>query len=120
RPIATRTWSVTGRKEYASSDGLPNQRRPTRSWRRAIPRPCPSPYRRPRRSHLEALLLGYYTDDGKLIYAGRVSTGMPDKVLTDLKRRLEPLSRAKISSERPAAAFNPPRIASGPCPRALG
>ena len=28
------------------------------------------------RPHLGALLLGYYTDDGKLIYAGRVGTGM--------------------------------------------
>jgi len=39
--------------------------------------------------------LGYYTDDGKLIYAGRVGTGMPDKVLADLRRRLDPLARAK-------------------------
>ena len=28
------------------------------------------------RPHLGALLLGYYTDDGKLVYAGRVGTGM--------------------------------------------
>jgi DNA ligase D-like protein (predicted ligase) len=47
------------------------------------------------RPHLGALLLGYYTDDGKLTYAGRVGTGMPDKILSDLRRRLEPLSRAK-------------------------
>jgi ATP-dependent DNA ligase len=47
------------------------------------------------RPHLGALLLGYYADDGKLIYAGRVGTGMPDKVLADLRRRLEPLARAK-------------------------
>ena len=40
-----------------------------------------------------ALLLGYYTDDGKLIYAGRVGTGMPVKVLADLRRRLDPLAR---------------------------
>jgi DNA ligase D-like protein (predicted ligase) len=45
------------------------------------------------RPHLGALLLGYYADDGKLIYAGRVGTGMPDKVLADLRRRLEPLAR---------------------------
>jgi ATP-dependent DNA ligase len=44
------------------------------------------------RSHLGALL-GYYTDDGKLIYAGRVGTGMPVKVLADLRRRLDPLAR---------------------------
>ena len=45
------------------------------------------------RPHLGALLLGYYTDDGKLIYAGRVGTGMPDRVLMDLRRRLDPLKR---------------------------
>ena len=45
------------------------------------------------RPHLGALLLGYCTDDGKLIYAGRVGTGMPDKVLADLRGRLDPLAR---------------------------
>jgi bifunctional non-homologous end joining protein LigD len=45
------------------------------------------------RPHLGALLLGYYSNDGKLVYAGRVGTGMPDKVLADLRRRLEPLAR---------------------------
>jgi DNA ligase D-like protein (predicted ligase) len=45
------------------------------------------------RPHLGALLLGYYTDDGKLIYAGRVGPGMPVKILADLRRRLEPLAR---------------------------
>ena len=45
------------------------------------------------RPHLGALLLGYYTDDGKLIYAGRVGTGMPVKVLAELRRRLDPLDR---------------------------
>jgi ATP-dependent DNA ligase len=45
------------------------------------------------RPHLGSLLLGYYTDDGKLIYAGRVGTGMPGKVLADLRGRLEPLAR---------------------------
>jgi ATP-dependent DNA ligase len=29
----------------------------------------------------------------KLIYAGRVGTGMPDRVLADLRRRLDPLAR---------------------------
>ena len=33
------------------------------------------------RPHLGALLLGYYTDDGKLIYAGRVGTEMSVKCL---------------------------------------
>jgi ATP-dependent DNA ligase len=45
------------------------------------------------RPHLGALLLGYYTDDGKVMYAGRVGTGMPDKVLAALRRRLDPLAR---------------------------
>jgi ATP-dependent DNA ligase len=49
-------------------------------------------------------LLGYYTDDGRLIYAGRVGTGMSDKVLGDLRRKLEPLSRAAMPLKAP-----PPR-----------
>ena len=56
------------------------------------------------RSHLGALLLGYYTDDGRLIYAGRVGTGMPDKVLADLRRKLEPLARPHTPLSAP-----PPR-----------
>jgi DNA ligase D-like protein (predicted ligase) len=56
------------------------------------------------RPHLGALLLGYYSDDGKLIYAGRVGTGMPDKVLADLRRRLDSLARA-----RPPLSILPPR-----------
>lgn len=35
------------------------------------------------RSHIGALLLGYYTEDGKLEYAGRVGTGIAD---AELKR----------------------------------
>jgi DNA ligase D-like protein (predicted ligase) len=45
------------------------------------------------RPHLGALLLGYYTEDRKLIHAGRVGTGMPVKVLADLRRRLDSLAR---------------------------
>src|SRR6202020_1957877 len=56
------------------------------------------------RPYLGALLLGYYTDDGKLIYAGRVGTGMPDKTLADLRRRLEPLARLAMPLSVP-----PPR-----------
>jgi DNA ligase D-like protein (predicted ligase) len=56
------------------------------------------------RPYLGALLLGYYTDEGRLIYAGRVGTGMPDKVLADLRRRLEPLARASSQLSAP-----PPR-----------
>jgi ATP-dependent DNA ligase len=38
------------------------------------------------RPYLGALLLRYYDDDGRLIYAVRVGTGMPAKVLADLRR----------------------------------
>ena len=72
------------------------------------------------RPHLGALLLGYYTDDGKLIYAGRVGTGMPDKVLADLRRRLEPLARSEVAAQRAAAAQDPLRIAARALARALG
>jgi DNA ligase D-like protein (predicted ligase) len=56
------------------------------------------------RPHLGALLLGYYDDDGRLIYAGRVGTGMQEKVLADLRRRLDPLARASSPLSAP-----PPR-----------
>jgi ATP-dependent DNA ligase len=49
-------------------------------------------------------LLGYYTDDGKLIYAGRVGTGMSQEVLKDLRRRLDQLARPKSPLSAP-----PPR-----------
>jgi DNA ligase D-like protein (predicted ligase) len=56
------------------------------------------------RPHLGALLLGYYTDEGKLVYAGRVGTGMSHKVLRELRRLLEPLARTKSPLSAP-----PPR-----------
>ena len=40
-------------------------------------------------------MLGYYGDDGKLVYAGRVGSGMSEKVLKDLRRRLDPLAHPK-------------------------
>lgn len=43
------------------------------------------------RSHMGALLLGYYTEDGKLHYAGRVGTGMTDAELKRLAGVLTPL-----------------------------
>jgi ATP dependent DNA ligase C terminal region len=72
------------------------------------------------RPHLGALLLGYHTDEGKLIYAGRVGTGMPDKVLAELRRRLDPLAR-----KTPALNIMPPRktpfrLAARPFARSLG
>ena len=72
------------------------------------------------RPHLGALLLGYYTDDGKLIYAGRVGTGMPVKVLADLRRRLDPLSRKTPPLSVLTAAHDPVRIVARPVARSLG
>ena len=67
------------------------------------------------RPHLGALLLGYFTDDGKLIYAGRVGTGMPVKVLADLRRRLDPLARktSPLSAPPPRSTrFGSPLVLS--------
>lgn len=56
------------------------------------------------RHRIGALLLGYYTQDGKLIYAGRVGTGMPVAELERLYGRLEPLAIPKMLLAEP-----PPR-----------
>jgi DNA ligase D-like protein (predicted ligase) len=53
---------------------------------------------------LGALLLGYHDADGKLVYAGRVGTGMTDGELTDLVKRLKPLAVDKMP-----LAVPPPR-----------
>ena len=44
------------------------------------------------RPALGSLLLGYYNDDGKLIYAGRAGTGMTDAELHALVKKLQPLA----------------------------
>jgi DNA ligase D-like protein (predicted ligase) len=51
-----------------------------------------------------SLLLGYYIPEGKLIYAGRVGTGMPVAELERLWQRLQPLV-----VERMPLAIPPPR-----------
>jgi hypothetical protein len=38
------------------------------------------------RSHFGALLLGYYTKDGRLLYAGRAGTGFNEKELKQVSR----------------------------------
>jgi bifunctional non-homologous end joining protein LigD len=43
------------------------------------------------RQHLGALLLGYYAEDGRLIYAGRAGTGMDTAELKRLAAKLKPL-----------------------------
>jgi DNA ligase D-like protein (predicted ligase) len=44
------------------------------------------------RHRIGSLLLGYYTPDRKLVYAGRVGTGMPVAELERLWQRLQPLA----------------------------
>jgi DNA ligase D-like protein (predicted ligase) len=56
------------------------------------------------RHRIGALLLGYYVSDGKLIYAGRVGTGMPVAELERLHGRLESLAISKMPLAEP-----PPR-----------
>jgi bifunctional non-homologous end joining protein LigD len=56
------------------------------------------------RSGLGALLLGYYDAVGRLIYAGRVGTGMTERELVDLVARLKPLA-----IDRMPLAAPPPR-----------
>jgi ATP-dependent DNA ligase len=48
------------------------------------------------RHRIGALLLGYYTPDGKLIYAGRAGTGMPAAELERLWQRLHPLAITRM------------------------
>ena len=43
------------------------------------------------RHRIGSLLLGYYTPEGKLIYAGRAGTGLPEAELERLWQRLQPL-----------------------------
>jgi len=56
------------------------------------------------RHRVGALLLGYYDQDDRLIYAGRVGTGMSVKTLEMLHKRLEPLAVSKTPLSAP-----PPR-----------
>jgi hypothetical protein len=71
------------------------------------------------RPYLGALLLVYYTDDGKLIYVGRVGTGMPVKVLADLGHR-RPAGPQDVTSEPPSAGLDAVRLAARPLARSLG
>jgi bifunctional non-homologous end joining protein LigD len=57
-----------------------------------------------RRPYLGALLLGYYDPDGKLIYAGRVGSGIDYAQLERLWRRLQPLAITEMPLGAP-----PPR-----------
>ena len=48
------------------------------------------------RPFIGALLLAYYDPDGRLIYAGRVGSGMRADELEDLLRRLQPLETDRM------------------------
>jgi bifunctional non-homologous end joining protein LigD len=54
--------------------------------------------------HIGALLLGYYTEDGGLHYAGRAGTGINDRELERLAGVLSPLQAPKMPLAAP-----PPR-----------
>jgi ATP-dependent DNA ligase len=56
------------------------------------------------RPWLGALLLAYYDPDGRLVYAGRVGTGIDHAELERLWRLLQPLAASKMPLEVP-----PPR-----------
>jgi ATP-dependent DNA ligase len=72
------------------------------------------------RHRIGSLLLGYYTPDGKLIYAGRIGTGMPVAELERVWQRLRPLSVGKMPLFRATAARQSVRIAAGAVSGALG
>ena len=56
------------------------------------------------RQHFGALLLGYYTEDGKLRYAGRAGTGFTETELKRLAGVLRPLEVKRMPLDKP-----PPR-----------
>ena len=64
------------------------------------------------RSHIGALLLGYYTDDGRLHYAGRAGTGMTDEGTEAPGRRAGAAAGAEDAACRAAAARQPLRLAA--------
>ena len=61
-----------------------------------------------RRGYPGALLVGYYDDTGKLVYAGKVGTGFTDTMLEKLAALMKPLEQDKSPFEAGAA---PPRAA---------
>ncbi|MBD0321404.1 MAG: hypothetical protein ICV87_13780, partial [Gemmatimonadetes bacterium] len=67
------------------------------------------------RQHIGALLLGYYDEQGRFIYAGHTGTGFDRKTLAEGIRRLKPLERKTAPfSETPAtnekAHWTTPRV----------
>ena len=58
------------------------------------------------RPWLGALLLAYYDPDGRLVYAGRVGTGIGQAELGRLWRRLQPLTTADMPLDKPPPRTN--------------
>jgi len=69
------------------------------------------------RSHIGALLLGYYTPEGRLRYAGRAGTGVADRGLKRLADVLKPLRTPQmpLASRRRATAASAHRSTSPAC-----
>ncbi len=65
------------------------------------------------RTHFGALLLGYYDQDGRLAYAGKVGTGFSDATLASLGRALRELERGDPAFDRDLL----PRSSDGGPPR---
>jgi DNA ligase D-like protein (predicted ligase) len=55
------------------------------------------------RPRLGALLLAYYTPDGRLVYAGRAGVGINNAELERLWRRLQPLATSEMPLDVPPA-----------------
>jgi DNA ligase D-like protein (predicted ligase) len=67
------------------------------------------------RPWLGALLLAYYDPEGRLVYAGRVGTGIGHSELERLWRRLQPLAMSKMPFDVPpprASRFGAPLVLS--------
>ncbi|RJQ36614.1 MAG: DNA ligase D [Dehalococcoidia bacterium] len=70
-----------------------------------------------RASTFGALLLGYYDEKNRLVSAGHVGTGFDDRLLAELKRRLDALKMAKspfaesLESNAPATWVKPELVA---------
>ena len=67
-----------------------------------------------RQGKVGALLIGYYDDAGRLVYAGKVGTGFTEATLADLDRRLKaiqrPTSPFEIGKPERRAIFVEPRL----------
>ncbi|HVX15024.1 MAG TPA: DNA ligase D [Pirellulales bacterium] len=57
------------------------------------------------REGLGALLIGYYRPDGRLVYAGKVGTGFDDRLLIELRKRLDRIEQKSSPFLEVPAAF---------------